>query len=84
MNFDIKLEHGTGILYATNLVPYEKETSNVVMEFTKLHSILGHPNNATLQETAKQMDITLVNEPQGPCKCSHGIYKVTFYIGTSQ
>jgi hypothetical protein len=26
-----------------------------------------HPNNATLKETAKQMDITLVNEPNGPC-----------------
>jgi hypothetical protein len=45
-----------------------KKTANVVMEFAKLHSILGHPNNATLKETPKQMDITLVNEPQGPCK----------------
>ena len=32
MNFDIKLEHGTGILYATNLVPFEKETANVVIQ----------------------------------------------------
>jgi Reverse transcriptase (RNA-dependent DNA polymerase) len=68
MKFDIKLEHGTGILYATNLVPYEKETANLVMNFSKLHSLLGHPNDATLKQTAKHNGFTLVNVPEGPCK----------------
>jgi hypothetical protein len=52
---NLNMEQGYYMLQ--NLVPFEKETANVVMEFTKLHSILGHPINATLKETANQMQI---------------------------
>ena len=68
INFGVKLEHGSGMLYAADLIPYKTETANLVMEFNKLHSLLGHPNNATLKATAKKNDITLINQPDGPCK----------------
>jgi hypothetical protein len=55
------LEHGSGKLYATNIVPFNTEAVYLTMDFDKFHSIMGHPNNAILKEMAKFNNIQLTS-----------------------
>jgi hypothetical protein len=57
-------------LYATDIKPILKqhpmkqiapEAANLAMTFDKFHSIMGHPNNAVLKETAKSHKIQLTD-----------------------
>jgi hypothetical protein len=44
------------------------EASNLAMTFDKFHSIMGHPNNAVLKETAKAFNIQLTDVHHRPCQ----------------
>jgi hypothetical protein len=57
------LEHGSGRLDATDIIPQNKEAVYLTM-----NSVLGHPNNAILKETAKFNNIQLTNVHHRPCQ----------------
>jgi hypothetical protein len=68
--FDKELIHGNGKLYASDIKPILKqhpmkqvspEAANLAMTFDKFHSIMGHPNNAVLKESAKAHKILVTD-----------------------
>jgi transposase InsO family protein len=68
VKFTKELSHGSGKLFAIDIIPNNTEIALITMDFNHLHSILGHPNNYTLRTTAHHHNIHLKNEPTGPCK----------------
>jgi hypothetical protein len=44
------------------------EAANLAMTFDKFHSLMGHPNNAVLKETAKAHNIQLTDVYDRPCQ----------------
>jgi hypothetical protein len=68
VKFSKQLPHGSGKLFAIDIIPNNTEIALVAMDFNYLHSVLGHPNNYTLRTTAHHHNIQLKNEPVGPCK----------------
>jgi hypothetical protein len=71
------LIHENGKLYAADIFPigHQKrlqqlspETAKLVMTFDNFHSIMGHPNNAVLKETAKVHSTPLTDILHRPCQ----------------
>jgi hypothetical protein len=68
LKFGKELTHGSGKLYAVDIIPnYSHETALIAISYNKFHSMLGHPNHQTLQETAKHQGIILTDIPKDPC-----------------
>jgi hypothetical protein len=44
------------------------EAANLAMTFDKIHSLMGHPNNAVLKKTAKTHNIQLTDVHHRPCQ----------------
>jgi hypothetical protein len=62
IEFEKQLEYGTGTLYASDTIRtvHKQETaydisegSLAIINFDKFHSMMGHPHNGVLKETAK-------------------------------
>jgi hypothetical protein len=75
--FDKELIHVNGKFYAADIKPILKqypmkqvspEVANFAMNFDKFHSLMGHPNNAVLKETAKAHNIQLTDIHHRPCQ----------------
>jgi hypothetical protein len=59
--------HGSGKLYATDIVPLSTETTNLAVSYDTYHSMLGHPNAQVVRNTAKHHNVTLTNLHNRPC-----------------
>jgi hypothetical protein len=66
--FQKQLTYGTGTLYASDITPTVKQTETVyaitegafaIINVDKFHSMMGHPHNAVLKETAHANKIQL-------------------------
>jgi hypothetical protein len=77
--FDKEHIHGNGKLYATDTKPILKqhpmkqvspEAANLAMTFGKFHSLMGHPNDAVLKETAMAHNIQLTDIHHRVCQHS--------------
>jgi hypothetical protein len=75
--FDKELIHGNAKLYAADIKPILKqhpmkqvspEAANLAMTFDKFHSLMEHPNNAVLKETAKSHNIQLTDVHHRLCQ----------------
>jgi hypothetical protein len=67
IQFQKHLEHRSGELYATDIVPHNTEAVYLTMDFDQLHNIMGHPNKAILKETEKFNNIKLTSAHHQPC-----------------
>jgi hypothetical protein len=59
--------HGSGKLYATDIITSNGEAAYLIMDFDKLHSVMGHPHNVTLKDTAKANNVQLTGGHHRPC-----------------
>jgi hypothetical protein len=71
-----QLTYVTGTLYASDITPTAKQTETAyaiteetfaIINFDKFHSMMGHPHNAFLQETAQENKIQLTGVHYRPC-----------------
>jgi hypothetical protein len=67
VKFEKELMHGSGKLYAADIIPSNGEAAYLIMDFDKLHIVMGHPHNVTLKDTAKANNIQLTGVHHNPC-----------------
>jgi Reverse transcriptase (RNA-dependent DNA polymerase) len=67
--FGKELLHGSGKLYATDIVPNPpSETTHLTLTYNAYHSMLGNPNSHVVCHTAKHHNVTLTNIHNRPCR----------------
>jgi hypothetical protein len=70
IKFDKQLQHGSGRLFATDIIPRDEEAIYLTMIFDQFHRIMGHPIIRVLKETTKVNNIQLTgvhNHPSEHC-----------------
>jgi hypothetical protein len=76
IDFEKKLNYGTGTLYASDITPTAKQTETAyaitegpfaIINFDKFHSMIGHSHNAILKETEQANKIQLTGVHHLPC-----------------
>jgi hypothetical protein len=67
IKFDKDIQHGKGKIFATDIKPHSCEAIFLFMDFNKFRTILGHPHNVTLKETAIANNIQLVGMHHRQC-----------------
>jgi hypothetical protein len=53
IKLDKERQHGTGKLFAIDIQPLSCEAAYLVLDFNKLHDIMGHPHNVTLEKNSQ-------------------------------
>jgi hypothetical protein len=76
IDFEKQLTYGSGTLYASDITPTVKQIETTfaitegafaIINFDKFHSMMGHPHNAILKETAQTNKIQLTGVHHCPC-----------------
>jgi hypothetical protein len=76
IDFEKQLTYGTGKLYASDITPTSnkveteytigEEAEFVIINFYKFHSMMGHPHNSVLKQTARANNVQLTGVQHRP------------------